>query len=75
MVFLLQNTQKRDTTAIQIKLDELIRATENARDAMLNVEDLTEEQLFRLKDAFARLADAPGEQNEVEGGGSGAERV
>ena len=45
MVFLIQNTQNRDTTAIQLKLDELIRANENARDQMLRLEDLTENQI------------------------------
>jgi low affinity Fe/Cu permease len=53
MVFLIQNTQNRDTTAIQLKLDELIRANENARDQMLRLEDLTENQIKRLKESFA----------------------
>src|SRR5215813_4121972 len=39
MVFLMQNTQNRDTVSIQLKLDELIRANENARNAMLSLED------------------------------------
>src|SRR5579863_1834637 len=56
MVFLMQNTQNRDTASIQLKLDELIRANENARNAMLSLEDLTEEQLLRIKATFARLA-------------------
>ena len=60
MVFLMQNTQNRDTAAIQLKLDELIRANENARNAMLTLEDLTEEQLNRMKATFARLAERPG---------------
>ena len=59
MVFLVQNTQNRDTTAIQLKLDELIRANKNARNAMLSLEDLTEEQLSKLKAAFVQLADHP----------------
>jgi low affinity Fe/Cu permease len=58
MVFLMQNTQNRDTVSIQLKLDELIRANENARNAMLSLEDLTEEQLKRVKATFATLADA-----------------
>ena len=57
MVFLMQNTQNRDTVSIQLKLDELIRANENARNAMLSLEDLTEEQLKRIKATFATLAD------------------
>jgi low affinity Fe/Cu permease len=59
MVFLMQNTQNRDTASIQLKLDELIRANENARNAMLSLEDLTEEQLKRIKATFAALSDAP----------------
>src|ERR1700759_1738341 len=53
MVFLIQNTQNRDTTAIQLKLDELIRANEKARNGMLALEDLTENQLKRLKESLA----------------------
>jgi low affinity Fe/Cu permease len=64
MVFLMQNTQNRDTAAIQLKLDELIRANENARNIMLTLEDLTEDQLQRLKDTFARLAEVPGMPKE-----------
>ena len=59
MVFLMQNTQNRDTAAVQLKLDELIRANENARNTMLSLEDLTEDQLKRLKASFTRLADTP----------------
>ena len=61
MVFLMQNTQNRDTASIQLKLDELIRANENARNAMLSLEDLTEEQLRRIKATFSQLAEPPAE--------------
>ena len=57
MVFLLQNTQTRDTAAMQLKLDELIRTNDKARKAMLSLEDLSEEQLDRLKSAFERLSE------------------
>ncbi len=61
MVFLMQNTQNRDTASIQLKLDELIRANENARNAMLSLEDLTEDQLRRIKATFSQLRDQPDE--------------
>jgi low affinity Fe/Cu permease len=61
MVFLIQNTQYRDTEAIQVKLDELIRATKGAHNALLDLEELEEENLdvFRTKyQALARAARA-----------------
>ena len=63
MVFLLQNTQNRDTAAIQLKLDELIRANQNARNMMLCLEDLSEDELRRVKATFATLAAAPAAQS------------
>jgi low affinity Fe/Cu permease len=56
MVFLLQSTQNRDTRVIQLKLDELIRANENARDALLGLEKLTDADMRRLQAKFAALA-------------------
>ena len=67
MVFLIQNTQNRDTEAIQVKLDELIRATRGAHNALLDLEELEDESLddFRRKyQALANLA-----RKELEGGG------
>ena len=61
MVFLIQNTQNRDTQAIQVKLDELIRATSGAHNALLDLEELEEETLeaFRMRyQALARSARA-----------------
>jgi low affinity Fe/Cu permease len=60
MVFLIQNTQNRDTAAIQLKLDELIRANQNARNVMLCLEDLNEEDLQKVKSTFAALAPSEG---------------
>ena len=58
MVFLIQNTQNRDMAVLHLKLDELIRASEGARNKLLDLEDLTEEELERLKGSYARLAAA-----------------
>src|SRR5437763_12164865 len=57
MVFLLQNTQNRDSEAMHLKLDELIRATEAAHNAMLNIEDLSQEELDEVKLRYHKLAD------------------
>ena len=56
MVFLIQNTQNRDTEAIQIKLDELIRATQGAHNALLNLEHLDDDELERYRRHYAELA-------------------
>ncbi|MEO3470347.1 low affinity iron permease family protein [Roseomonas sp. CAU 1739] len=58
MVFLMQNTQNRDTRALQLKLDELIHATKGAQDRMISLEDSTEEQLDAVKRRFDALRDA-----------------
>lgn len=58
IAFLLQNTQNRDTQALQLKLDELIRATEGARNNLMNLERLSDEELARLRAEFERLARA-----------------
>ena len=59
MVFLIQNTQNRDSAVLHLKLDELIRVSESARNKLLDLEDLTEEELKRLKGSFAKLASTP----------------
>ena len=56
MVFVIQNTQNRDTTAIQIKLDEIIRATEGAHNAILDLEQLDEQQLQHYLQVYEELA-------------------
>ena len=58
MVFVIQNTQNRDTAAIQIKLDELIRATEGAHNAILDLEQLDEQQLAAYLERYEELAAA-----------------
>ena len=55
MVFLIQNTQNRDTQAIQIKLDELIRVTNEARNGLINLEDASEDKLQEVKEEFAKV--------------------
>jgi len=57
MVFLIQNTQNRDTEALQVKLDELLRATAGAHNALLDLEELEEEELDRIRAAYAKLAE------------------
>ena len=58
MVFLIQNTQNRDTAAIQIKLDELIRATQGAHNALLDLEELEQESLDAFRTRYQALASA-----------------
>lgn len=57
MVFLIQNTQNRDSQAMQLKLDELIRATKGAHTAIIELEDLTDKELAKIKQAYCELAE------------------
>src|ERR671910_1822337 len=56
MVFLIQNTQNRDTEALQVKLDELIRVTEGAHLVLLDLEELDDRQLDKVRKEYERLA-------------------
>jgi low affinity Fe/Cu permease len=56
MVFLIQNTQNRESRALQLKLDELIRAVEGAHNALLDLEDLTDEELLKVREEYIALA-------------------
>ena len=56
MVFLIQNTQNRDTQALQLKIDELIRANEGARNRLLRLEEMSEAEVKKVRDAFLALA-------------------
>jgi low affinity Fe/Cu permease len=56
MVFLIQSTQNRDSEAAQIKLDELIRALQSANNALLDLEELGDDELERLRNHYQRLA-------------------
>jgi low affinity Fe/Cu permease len=56
MVFLIQNTQNRDSEAAQLKLDELLRATRGAHTALLDIEELSDEELDEIKRCYTELA-------------------
>lgn len=62
MVFLIQNTQNRDSEAIHVKLDELIRAIEGAHNALLDLEDLEDKDLDRIRETYGKLAKTAREQ-------------
>jgi low affinity Fe/Cu permease len=55
MVFLIQNTQNRDAKAIHLKLDELIHGVKGARNSLVDLEDMTDEELAKLQKEFERL--------------------
>ncbi|HET9223695.1 MAG TPA: low affinity iron permease family protein [Roseiflexaceae bacterium] len=55
MVFLIQNSQNRDSKAIQIKLDELLRAVDTARTSLVDIEDLSDDELQQLQEEFRSL--------------------
>jgi low affinity Fe/Cu permease len=67
MVFLIQNTQNRDTEALQIKLDELIRAQEAANNALLDLEELDDAELDRIRATYLLLARKERDGGEKEG--------
>ena len=55
MVFLIQNTQNRDAHAMQLKLDELIRALKSARNSLIDLEEMSEDELTKLEEEFRKL--------------------
>jgi low affinity Fe/Cu permease len=59
MVFLIQNSQNRDAKAVQIKLDELIRSIDSARNKMIDVENSSEQELQELQQDFSKLGNHP----------------
>ena len=65
MVFLIQNTQNRDSRAVQIKLDELIRAMKGARLQYLGLEDLSDDELTELDNEFKQIAARPGSARAI----------
>jgi low affinity Fe/Cu permease len=63
MVFLIQSTQNRDAEAVQVKLDEIIRAIGNAKNELLDLEELEEEDLDRLREVYCAIAKKAREKN------------
>src|ERR1700735_734774 len=57
MLFLIQNTQNRESAALQLKVDELLRAMRGAQNAFINLEELSEEELLRIKERYAKMAE------------------
>jgi low affinity Fe/Cu permease len=64
IVFLIQNTQNRDAKAIHIKLDELIRATSEARDEVMDIQEMPDNELERLREEFHNLGQHYHERRE-----------
>ena len=73
MVFLIQSTQNRDAEAIQVKLDELIRTTRGAHNELLDLEELEEEELDRIRDSYQHMAERA--RSSMRSSGRGAEVV
>ena len=65
MIFLIRNAQNRESEAVQLKLDELIRATKAAQNTLLDIEELSEEDLNRIKARFERLARTAREESSA----------
>lgn len=65
MVFLIQNAQNRDTVAVQLKLDELLRTVRGARVGMINIDQLSDEELEHLRKQFRQVADENGGCEEL----------
>jgi len=75
MVFLIQNTQNRDTHALQLKIDELLRATKGAHNALMNLEELTDEEILALRRRYRELAEEAREQLRTGGRDTGRPHV
>jgi low affinity Fe/Cu permease len=56
MLFLIQNTQNRESSAQELKLDELLRALRGAQNSFIDLEDLSDQELERIKERYAALA-------------------
>jgi len=60
MVFIIQNTQNRDAVALHLKLDELLRAVAEARTSLVDLEDLSDEEIMRLQKQFRQIREDEG---------------
>ncbi len=65
MVFIIQQSQNKDTSAIHLKLNELIAATEGASNRLIDVEDLTQQELDTLKNFFIKLSDMAEKEDDI----------
>lgn len=65
MVFVIQHSQNKDTTAIQLKLNELLAANEKASNRLVNIEDLTEDELLVLKTFYKKLSELSAKEKDL----------
>ena len=65
MLFLIQNTQNRESAALQLKADELLRAVRGAQNAFINLEELSEEDLLIIKARYAKMAELARSKDEI----------
>jgi low affinity Fe/Cu permease len=75
MVFLIQNTQNRDAEAIQVKLDELIRLSEGGHNVLLDLEELEDEELDRIRESYCKIAEEARERLRRGQGDTGTPEV
>src|SRR3984957_20493889 len=69
MLFLIQNTQNRESAALQLKVDELLRAVRGAQNAFIKLEELTEDDLVGIKERYTRLAEDARTKSNLTGTG------
>ncbi len=69
MVFLIQNTQNRDAKAIHLKLDEMIKATKGARNSLIDLDELSDDQLKQLEESYKRICKEDGDGSISDVGG------
>jgi low affinity Fe/Cu permease len=75
MVFLIQNTQNRDSKALHLKIDELLRANRAARNTLMNLEEMSDDDLDELEAEFARLRRMASDEEQPKSAPSGQHRL